>query len=153
MNKIRSTAFLDVRETPYIHAACLALSTFFRRASLRKKNKKTALNCTNCIDLNWRDSLCSQQRNSVCVLLLLTLWLKNGHCHSPPLLLCLIRDVVKGFNAQDVGVRIFEDFASSWPWILLWVALQESTVHCHLLEENTSWKKNKIAIKPVILLS
>ncbi|KAK7906978.1 hypothetical protein WMY93_015590 [Mugilogobius chulae] len=28
-------------------------------------------------------------------------------------------DVVKGFNLKDVGVRIFEDFASAWPWILL----------------------------------
>ncbi|XP_028251347.1 choline transporter-like protein 4 [Parambassis ranga] len=28
-------------------------------------------------------------------------------------------DVVNGFNAREVGVRIFEDFASSWPWILL----------------------------------
>uniref|UniRef100_A0A8C6P9C8 Choline transporter-like protein n=1 Tax=Nothobranchius furzeri TaxID=105023 RepID=A0A8C6P9C8_NOTFU len=30
-----------------------------------------------------------------------------------------IRDVVNGFNARDVGVRIFEDFASSWPWIIV----------------------------------
>ncbi|KAG7256412.1 hypothetical protein CRUP_021422 [Coryphaenoides rupestris] len=28
-------------------------------------------------------------------------------------------DIVNGFNAKDVGVRIFEDFASAWPWILL----------------------------------
>ncbi|KAF7210861.1 choline transporter-like protein 4 [Nothobranchius furzeri] len=28
-------------------------------------------------------------------------------------------DVVNGFNARDVGVRIFEDFASSWPWIIV----------------------------------
>ncbi|XP_061838604.1 choline transporter-like protein 4 [Nerophis lumbriciformis] len=28
-------------------------------------------------------------------------------------------DILNGFNARDVGVRIFEDFASSWPWILL----------------------------------
>ncbi|KAM8841166.1 choline transporter-like protein 4 [Spinachia spinachia] len=28
-------------------------------------------------------------------------------------------DIVNGFNARDIGVRIFEDFASSWPWILL----------------------------------
>ncbi|XP_047461658.1 choline transporter-like protein 4 [Mugil cephalus] len=28
-------------------------------------------------------------------------------------------DIVKGFNARDVGIRIFEDFASSWPWILV----------------------------------
>nr|XP_040044194.1 choline transporter-like protein 4 [Gasterosteus aculeatus aculeatus] len=28
-------------------------------------------------------------------------------------------DIVGGFNARDIGVRIFEDFASSWPWILL----------------------------------
>ncbi|XP_056438714.1 choline transporter-like protein 4 [Gadus chalcogrammus] len=27
--------------------------------------------------------------------------------------------VVNSFNAKDVGVRIFEDFASAWPWILL----------------------------------
>ncbi|KAI3358724.1 hypothetical protein L3Q82_015142, partial [Scortum barcoo] len=28
-------------------------------------------------------------------------------------------DIVNGFNARDVGIRIFEDFASSWPWILI----------------------------------
>ncbi|XP_040910200.1 choline transporter-like protein 4 isoform X2 [Toxotes jaculatrix] len=28
-------------------------------------------------------------------------------------------DIVNGFNAREVGVRIFEDFASSWPWILV----------------------------------
>nr|XP_057903582.1 choline transporter-like protein 4 [Doryrhamphus excisus] len=27
-------------------------------------------------------------------------------------------DILNGFNARDIGVRIFEDFASSWPWIL-----------------------------------
>uniref|UniRef100_A0A665UEG1 Choline transporter-like protein n=1 Tax=Echeneis naucrates TaxID=173247 RepID=A0A665UEG1_ECHNA len=31
-------------------------------------------------------------------------------------------DILNGFNARDVGVRIFEDFASSWPWILLAVS-------------------------------
>ncbi|XP_056267628.1 choline transporter-like protein 4 [Pseudoliparis swirei] len=28
-------------------------------------------------------------------------------------------DMVNGFNAKEVGMRIFEDFALSWPWILL----------------------------------
>lgn len=28
-------------------------------------------------------------------------------------------DAVNGLNAREVGVRIFEDFASAWPWILL----------------------------------
>uniref|UniRef100_UPI0037E823EC choline transporter-like protein 4 n=1 Tax=Semicossyphus pulcher TaxID=241346 RepID=UPI0037E823EC len=28
-------------------------------------------------------------------------------------------DIVNGFNAREIGLRIFEDFASSWPWILL----------------------------------
>ncbi|XP_049458988.1 choline transporter-like protein 4 [Epinephelus fuscoguttatus] len=28
-------------------------------------------------------------------------------------------DIVNGFNAREIGTRIFEDFASSWPWILL----------------------------------
>uniref|UniRef100_A0A673AAX8 Choline transporter-like protein n=1 Tax=Sphaeramia orbicularis TaxID=375764 RepID=A0A673AAX8_9TELE len=28
-------------------------------------------------------------------------------------------DLVNGFNAKEVGVRIFEDFASAWPWILI----------------------------------
>ncbi|KAM6903606.1 choline transporter-like protein 4 [Lycodopsis pacificus] len=28
-------------------------------------------------------------------------------------------DIVNGFNARDIGIRIFEDFASAWPWILL----------------------------------
>lgn len=31
----------------------------------------------------------------------------------------LFRDIVNGFNAREIGTRIFEDFASSWPWILL----------------------------------
>uniref|UniRef100_A0A7N9APK3 Choline transporter-like protein n=1 Tax=Mastacembelus armatus TaxID=205130 RepID=A0A7N9APK3_9TELE len=34
-------------------------------------------------------------------------------------LLPLIRDIANGFNAREIGVRIFEDFASSWPWILI----------------------------------
>uniref|UniRef100_A0A8D3C3Y0 Choline transporter-like protein n=1 Tax=Scophthalmus maximus TaxID=52904 RepID=A0A8D3C3Y0_SCOMX len=34
-------------------------------------------------------------------------------------ILSLVRDILNGFNARDIGVRIFEDFASSWPWILL----------------------------------
>ncbi|KAM9384646.1 choline transporter-like protein 4 [Pholidichthys leucotaenia] len=28
-------------------------------------------------------------------------------------------DILNGFNARDIGVRIFEDFASAWPWILV----------------------------------
>nr|XP_043908168.1 choline transporter-like protein 4 isoform X1 [Solea senegalensis] len=28
-------------------------------------------------------------------------------------------DLVNGFNAKELGVQIFEDFASSWPWILI----------------------------------
>ncbi|XP_076610488.1 choline transporter-like protein 4 [Chaetodon auriga] len=28
-------------------------------------------------------------------------------------------DIVNGFNAREIGVRIFEDFASAWPWILI----------------------------------
>ncbi|XP_015232425.1 PREDICTED: choline transporter-like protein 4 isoform X1 [Cyprinodon variegatus] len=28
-------------------------------------------------------------------------------------------DILNGFSARDVGIRIFEDFASAWPWILL----------------------------------
>ncbi|KAJ3609355.1 hypothetical protein NHX12_023878 [Muraenolepis orangiensis] len=28
-------------------------------------------------------------------------------------------DIVKGLSAKELGVRIFEDFASAWPWILL----------------------------------
>lgn len=28
-------------------------------------------------------------------------------------------DLVDGFNAKDVSIRIFEDFASAWPWILV----------------------------------
>uniref|UniRef100_A0A674B0S6 Choline transporter-like protein n=1 Tax=Salmo trutta TaxID=8032 RepID=A0A674B0S6_SALTR len=27
-------------------------------------------------------------------------------------------DIVNGFNAKEIGVRIFEDFASSWQWII-----------------------------------
>uniref|UniRef100_A0A8C9Z8Z7 Choline transporter-like protein n=1 Tax=Sander lucioperca TaxID=283035 RepID=A0A8C9Z8Z7_SANLU len=37
----------------------------------------------------------------------------------PVLAFVFIRDLVNGFNAREIGVRIFEDFASSWPWILL----------------------------------
>uniref|UniRef100_A0A8C5CK46 Choline transporter-like protein n=1 Tax=Gadus morhua TaxID=8049 RepID=A0A8C5CK46_GADMO len=39
-----------------------------------------------------------------------------------------VRDVVNSFNAKDVGVRIFEDFASAWPWILLAVGHMMSTL-------------------------
>ncbi|XP_077600145.1 choline transporter-like protein 4 [Stigmatopora nigra] len=28
-------------------------------------------------------------------------------------------DILDSFGARDIGVRIFEDFATSWPWILL----------------------------------
>ncbi|XP_074542808.1 choline transporter-like protein 4 [Halichoeres trimaculatus] len=28
-------------------------------------------------------------------------------------------DIVNGFNAREIGLRIFEDFALAWPWILL----------------------------------
>ncbi|KAM8883156.1 choline transporter-like protein 4 [Synchiropus picturatus] len=28
-------------------------------------------------------------------------------------------DVLEGFNAREIGLRIFEDFATAWPWILL----------------------------------
>lgn len=33
--------------------------------------------------------------------------------------ICLLRDIVNGLSAKDISVRIFEDFASAWPWILL----------------------------------
>ncbi|XP_072226159.1 choline transporter-like protein 4 [Leuresthes tenuis] len=28
-------------------------------------------------------------------------------------------DIFNSFNAKDIGIRIFEDFASAWPWILV----------------------------------
>ncbi|KAM4550667.1 choline transporter-like protein 4 [Fundulus diaphanus] len=28
-------------------------------------------------------------------------------------------DVINGFSARDVGIRIFEDFATAWPWIIV----------------------------------
>ncbi|MEQ2235966.1 hypothetical protein ILYODFUR_007651 [Ilyodon furcidens] len=28
-------------------------------------------------------------------------------------------DIINGFSVRDIGIRIFEDFASAWPWILL----------------------------------
>ncbi|XP_041810611.1 choline transporter-like protein 4 isoform X1 [Chelmon rostratus] len=28
-------------------------------------------------------------------------------------------DIVNGFNAREIGIQIFEDFASAWPWILV----------------------------------
>ncbi|KAL4604897.1 choline transporter-like protein 4 isoform X1 [Arapaima gigas] len=31
----------------------------------------------------------------------------------------LNKDVLSGFNAKQIGVKIFEDFASSWYWILM----------------------------------
>uniref|UniRef100_A0A8C4F2P7 Choline transporter-like protein n=1 Tax=Dicentrarchus labrax TaxID=13489 RepID=A0A8C4F2P7_DICLA len=40
-------------------------------------------------------------------------------CLSVSLAFVFIRDIVNGFNAREIGVRIFEDFASSWPWILI----------------------------------
>lgn len=44
-------------------------------------------------------------------------------------------DLVNGFNAKDIGLRIFEDFASSWPWILvgLLIAMVISLVFLLLL--------------------
>lgn len=44
-------------------------------------------------------------------------------------------DIVKGFNVKDIGTRIFEDFASSWPWILvgLLIAMVTSLVFLLLL--------------------
>ncbi|KAM9777117.1 choline transporter-like protein 4 [Syngnathus typhle] len=32
-------------------------------------------------------------------------------------------DILNSFSARDIGVRIFEDFASSWPWILAGLAI------------------------------
>uniref|UniRef100_A0AAQ4R4W8 Choline transporter-like protein n=1 Tax=Gasterosteus aculeatus aculeatus TaxID=481459 RepID=A0AAQ4R4W8_GASAC len=43
----------------------------------------------------------------------------NGSQRGLSLFFLFNRDIVGGFNARDIGVRIFEDFASSWPWILL----------------------------------
>uniref|UniRef100_A0A8C4F073 Choline transporter-like protein n=1 Tax=Dicentrarchus labrax TaxID=13489 RepID=A0A8C4F073_DICLA len=40
-------------------------------------------------------------------------------CEFVSLAFVFIRDIVNGFNAREIGVRIFEDFASSWPWILI----------------------------------
>uniref|UniRef100_A0A6Q2YU01 Choline transporter-like protein n=1 Tax=Esox lucius TaxID=8010 RepID=A0A6Q2YU01_ESOLU len=38
------------------------------------------------------------------------------------LLKCLLSvpcsDITNGFNARDIGVKIFEDFASSWQWVI-----------------------------------
>ncbi|XP_008279347.1 choline transporter-like protein 4 isoform X2 [Stegastes partitus] len=44
-------------------------------------------------------------------------------------------DIVNGFSARDIGVRIFEDFASSWPWILvgLLIAMMVSLLFLLLL--------------------
>lgn len=44
-------------------------------------------------------------------------------------------DVVNGFNIKDIGKRIFEDFASSWPWILvgLLIAMVTSLIFLLLL--------------------
>uniref|UniRef100_A0A674MUD6 Choline transporter-like protein n=1 Tax=Takifugu rubripes TaxID=31033 RepID=A0A674MUD6_TAKRU len=45
--------------------------------------------------------------------------------HPPmaPNSICLLRDIVNGLSAKDISVRIFEDFASAWPWILLGLVL------------------------------
>uniref|UniRef100_A0A671W4X1 Choline transporter-like protein n=1 Tax=Sparus aurata TaxID=8175 RepID=A0A671W4X1_SPAAU len=43
----------------------------------------------------------------------------KGEITRPVPAFVLISDVVNGFNAREIGVRIFEDFASSWPWILI----------------------------------
>uniref|UniRef100_A0A8C4EZR1 Choline transporter-like protein n=1 Tax=Dicentrarchus labrax TaxID=13489 RepID=A0A8C4EZR1_DICLA len=45
--------------------------------------------------------------------------LENCYQQSVSLAFVFIRDIVNGFNAREIGVRIFEDFASSWPWILI----------------------------------
>ncbi|XP_030644929.1 choline transporter-like protein 4 [Chanos chanos] len=42
-------------------------------------------------------------------------------------------DLVNGFNAREVGIRIFEDFASSWPWILAGLAIAMVTSMLFLL--------------------
>uniref|UniRef100_A0A674NNW4 Choline transporter-like protein n=1 Tax=Takifugu rubripes TaxID=31033 RepID=A0A674NNW4_TAKRU len=45
------------------------------------------------------------------------------HIPSTPGDICLLRDIVNGLSAKDISVRIFEDFASAWPWILLGLVL------------------------------
>uniref|UniRef100_A0A7N8WYW7 Choline transporter-like protein n=1 Tax=Mastacembelus armatus TaxID=205130 RepID=A0A7N8WYW7_9TELE len=52
----------------------------------------------------------------ICVTLMFYVYCQQ---HSLSSLLPLIRDIANGFNAREIGVRIFEDFASSWPWILI----------------------------------
>uniref|UniRef100_A0A8C8HVX8 Choline transporter-like protein n=1 Tax=Oncorhynchus tshawytscha TaxID=74940 RepID=A0A8C8HVX8_ONCTS len=37
-------------------------------------------------------------------------------------------DIVNSFNAKEIGVRIFEDFASSWQWIIAAVSHMMSTL-------------------------
>lgn len=53
----------------------------------------------------------------------------KGELMQPFLVPVFTRDLLSGFSAREVSVRIFEDFASSWPWILMWVALQSYRTH------------------------
>lgn len=53
----------------------------------------------------------------------------KGELIQPFLVPVHTRDLLSGFSAREVSVRIFEDFASSWPWILMWVALQNYRTH------------------------
>ncbi|XP_069054360.1 choline transporter-like protein 4 [Lepisosteus oculatus] len=43
------------------------------------------------------------------------------------------QDVVLGFNAKEIGVRIFEDFAVSWYWILIGLLIAMATSLLFLL--------------------
>uniref|UniRef100_A0A3Q3JFC9 Choline transporter-like protein n=1 Tax=Monopterus albus TaxID=43700 RepID=A0A3Q3JFC9_MONAL len=59
---------------------------------------------------------------------------------SPILSQCVIfvcppQNIVNGFNAREISVRIFADFASSWPWILvgLLIAMMVSMLFLLLL--------------------
>uniref|UniRef100_A0A8C7WFP9 Choline transporter-like protein n=1 Tax=Oncorhynchus mykiss TaxID=8022 RepID=A0A8C7WFP9_ONCMY len=42
-------------------------------------------------------------------------------------------DIVNSFNAKEIGVRIFEDFASSWQWIIAAVSHMMSTLFYPLI--------------------
>ncbi len=41
-------------------------------------------------------------------------------------------DITNSFNIKDVGLRIFEDFAKSWQWIVAWVQLFSISVYLNI---------------------
>uniref|UniRef100_A0A672I149 Choline transporter-like protein n=1 Tax=Salarias fasciatus TaxID=181472 RepID=A0A672I149_SALFA len=63
--------------------------------------------------------------------------------------LVFTRDLVNGFNAKEIGVRIFEDFASSWPWILIVLIFIFSAGIWHCYWEYDNFKNLSASINDI----